>query len=83
MGIRKIAIAWRYKDFIWILVVHPVISIFLVETDDELDRKDERILEPTEAIQAVAWMEMMYKDSGLTLERANEAASVIQVILYA
>ena len=48
------------------------------EGDEELDRKDERILEPTEAIQAVAWMEMMYKDSGLTMEKANEAASVIQ-----
>ena len=63
-------------------MVDTVISIFLAEGEDEFDRKDERILEPTEAIQAVAWMEMMYKDSGLTMEKANEAASVIQVILY-
>ncbi|XP_034195154.2 uncharacterized protein LOC117611322 isoform X1 [Osmia lignaria lignaria] len=41
-------------------------------------KKDERILEPGEAIQAVAWMEMMYEDSGLTVEKANEAACVIQ-----
>ncbi|XP_076664975.1 uncharacterized protein LOC143367235 [Andrena cerasifolii] len=55
-----------------------LIFIFLADADEELDRKDERTLEPTEAIQAVAWMEMMYKDSGLTMERANDAASVIQ-----
>ncbi|CAK9825276.1 hypothetical protein ANTRET_LOCUS3321 [Anthophora retusa] len=48
------------------------------EVEDEPLKKDERILEPVEAIQAVAWMEMMYSDSGLTLEKANEAASVIQ-----
>ncbi|XP_076766903.1 uncharacterized protein LOC143433452 [Xylocopa sonorina] len=48
------------------------------EAEEEPLKKDERILEPTEAIQAVAWMEMMYEDSGLTLEKANEAASVIQ-----
>ncbi|KZC03922.1 hypothetical protein WN55_00102 [Dufourea novaeangliae] len=47
------------------------------ETEEELKR-DQRILEPAEAIQAVAWMEMMYEDSGLTLETANEAATIIQ-----
>ncbi|CAL7944824.1 unnamed protein product [Xylocopa violacea] len=48
------------------------------EAEEEPLKKDERILEPAEAIQAVAWMEMMYEDSGLTLEKANEAATVIQ-----
>ncbi|XP_053994028.1 neurofilament medium polypeptide-like [Hylaeus volcanicus] len=47
------------------------------DTEEEL-KKDPRILETAEAIQAVAWMEMMYHDSGLTLEKANEAATVIQ-----
>ncbi|XP_026671434.1 uncharacterized protein LOC113464664 [Ceratina calcarata] len=49
--------------------------------EDEFLKKDERILEPEEAIQAVAWMEMMYEDSGLTMEKANEAATIIQVTL--
>ncbi|OAD51883.1 hypothetical protein WN48_04186 [Eufriesea mexicana] len=48
------------------------------EAEEEPLKKDERILEPVEAVQAVAWMEMMYEDSGLTLEKANEAASIIQ-----
>ncbi|KOC60569.1 hypothetical protein WH47_07732 [Habropoda laboriosa] len=52
------------------------------EADEEPLKKDERILEPAEAIQAVAWMEMMYHDSGLTLEKANEAASIIQVTIH-
>ncbi|XP_076647147.1 uncharacterized protein LOC143355864 [Halictus rubicundus] len=51
------------------------------ETEEEL-KKDMRILEPAEAIQAVAWMEMMYNDSGLTMEKANEAAMVIQVTSF-
>ncbi|KAK9309680.1 hypothetical protein QLX08_000688 [Tetragonisca angustula] len=48
------------------------------EAEKEPPKKDERILEPVEAVQAVAWMEMMYNDSGLMLEKANEAASIIQ-----
>lgn len=36
-------------------------------------------MEPREAVQAVAWLDMMYEDSGLTPTRANEAASIIQV----
>nr|XP_012146626.1 PREDICTED: neurofilament light polypeptide-like isoform X1 [Megachile rotundata] len=47
-------------------------------TEHEPLKADERILEPAEAIQAVAWMDMMYEDSGLTMEKANEAASIIQ-----
>lgn len=61
-----------------------VISISSAEAEvdaEEEYEKDERILEPAEAIQAVAWMEMMYEDSGLTLEQANDAAIVIQVTL--
>ncbi|KAK1119885.1 hypothetical protein K0M31_012958 [Melipona bicolor] len=48
------------------------------EAEEEPPKKDERILEPMEAVQAVAWMEMVYNDSGLTLEKAHEAASIIQ-----
>lgn len=56
-------------------------SVFTAESEKETGERDERILEPVEAIQAVAWMEMMYNDSGLTLDKANEAASIIQVTI--
>ncbi|XP_017765288.1 PREDICTED: uncharacterized protein LOC108554499, partial [Eufriesea mexicana] len=56
----------------------PISWMFTAEAEEEPLKKDERILEPVEAVQAVAWMEMMYEDSGLTLEKANEAASIIQ-----
>lgn len=42
------------------------------EKENEVDT-----IEPTESVPAVAWLEMMYEESGL--ERAHEAASVIQV----
>lgn len=41
------------------------------EKENEVDT-----IEPTESVPAVAWLEM-YEESGL--ERAHEAASVIQV----
>lgn len=37
------------------------------------------MIEPEEAVQAIAWLDMMYEESGLTPIRANEAASIIQV----
>ncbi|XP_024871447.1 uncharacterized protein LOC112454348 [Temnothorax curvispinosus] len=43
------------------------------EKESEVD-----IIEPGEAVQAVAWLDTMYEESGLTPMRANEAASVIQ-----
>ncbi|XP_031370219.1 uncharacterized protein LOC102681838 [Apis dorsata] len=46
--------------------------------EDEPLKKDERILEPVEAFQAVAWMDVMYEDSGLEMQKANEAATIIQ-----
>lgn len=55
--------------------------MFAAGTEETPLKKDERILEPVEAVQAVAWMEMMYQDSGLTLEKANEAAAIIQVTI--
>lgn len=55
--------------------------MFAAGTEKAPLKKDERILEPVEAVQAVAWMEMMYQDSGLTLEKANEAAAIIQVTI--
>lgn len=57
--------------------------MFAAEAKEEPLKMDERILEPVEAVQAVAWMEMMYNDSGLTLEKAHEAASIIQVAMLA
>lgn len=53
--------------------------MFVVE--DEPLKKDERILEPVEAFQAVAWMDVMYEDSGLEMQKAHEAATIIQVTL--
>lgn len=49
--------------------------------EDEPLKKDERLLEPVEAFQAVAWMDVMYEDSGLEMQKANEAATIIQVTL--
>lgn len=37
------------------------------------------MIQPEEAVQAIAWLDMMYEESGLTPMRANEAASIIQV----
>lgn len=36
-------------------------------------------IEVTDAVPAVAWLDMMYEESGETLQRANVAASIIQV----
>ncbi|XP_076377135.1 uncharacterized protein LOC143259349 [Megalopta genalis] len=52
-------------------------KIDVPETEEEL-KEDSRIVETAQTIQAVAWMEMMYNDSGLTMKQANEAATVIQ-----
>lgn len=40
---------------------------------------DADVIEPRDAIPAVAWLDTMYEESGLTEARANEAASIIQV----
>lgn len=47
--------------------------------EEEEERKKMDYLEPRETIQAVAWLDMMFEDSGLTKEQANQAASIIQV----
>jgi len=44
------------------------------ETKDEIDIK-----EPAKTVQAVAWLDSMYEDSGLTMSQANKAATIIQV----
>ncbi|XP_029163151.1 abnormal spindle-like microcephaly-associated protein homolog [Nylanderia fulva] len=44
----------------------------------EEKENDVDMIEPSETIQAVAWLDMMYEDSGLTQTKANEAASIIQ-----
>lgn len=41
-------------------------------------KKNNEVLDPRETIQAVAWMDMMFQDSGYTREKANEAATIIQ-----
>lgn len=53
----------------------------MLTVEDEPLKKDERILEPVEAFQAVAWMDVMYEDSGLEMQKAHEAARIIQVML--
>lgn len=47
-------------------------------SDAEEPKENSNILEPRETIQAVAWMDMMFNDSTHTIERANEAATIIQ-----
>ncbi|XP_033215867.1 uncharacterized protein LOC117172159 isoform X2 [Belonocnema kinseyi] len=49
-----------------------------IKIEEEKERKQMDYLEPRETIQAVAWLDMMFDDSGLTKEQANEAASIIQ-----
>lgn len=43
------------------------------------EEKEDDMIEPRDAIPAVAWLDMMYEESGLTEARAHEAASIIQV----
>lgn len=64
-------------------------QLFVVQKEKEDEKKKEEkekekendvdMIEPRETIQAVAWLDMMYEDSGLTQTKANEAASIIQV----
>jgi len=49
-----------------------------MQTQEEKE-SDVDVIEPRDAIPAVAWLDMMYEESGLTEARANEAASIIQV----
>jgi len=41
--------------------------------------KNEMDIRPEETIQAVAWLDSMYENSGVTTSRANEASVTIQV----
>lgn len=50
-----------------------------MQPQEEEKRNEVDMIEPKEAVQAVAWLDMMYEESGLTPMRANEAASTIQV----
>lgn len=43
------------------------------------EKKEDDVIESRDTIPAVAWLDMMYEESGLTQTRANEAASIIQV----
>ncbi|XP_071856976.1 uncharacterized protein [Bombus fervidus] len=74
----EISKAARLVKVIFLSLTRRYLLMFAAGTEEEPLKKDERILEPVEAVQAVAWMEMMYQDSGLTLEKANEAAAIIQ-----
>lgn len=47
--------------------------------EEEVEAETDDLTGPKETIQAVAWLDMMYEESGLTLDRANKAASIIQV----
>ncbi|XP_078052100.1 uncharacterized protein LOC144478226 [Augochlora pura] len=68
MDVRKILVLRHCREFYGDLVSRVFNNL----------KEDSRIVETAETIQAVAWMEMMYNDSGLTMEKANEAATVIQ-----
>jgi len=46
---------------------------------EEEKRSEVDMIEPREAVQAVAWLDMMYEESRLTPMRANKAAFIIQV----
>ncbi|XP_060831753.1 LOW QUALITY PROTEIN: FK506-binding protein 5-like [Bombus pascuorum] len=74
----EISKAARLVKVIFLSLTRHYLLMFAAGTEEAPLKKDERILEPVEAVQAVAWMEMMYQDSGLTLEKANEAAAIIQ-----
>lgn len=54
--------------------------IFVVTAEPQEKKEDEvDTIEPAETIQSVAWLDMMYEESELTLTRANEAVTIIQV----
>ncbi|GAB1865431.1 RIIa domain-containing protein [Camponotus japonicus] len=53
------------------------IKMMAMQTQEEKE-SDVDVIEPRDAIPAVAWLDMMYEESGLTEARANEAASIIQ-----
>ncbi|XP_043584070.1 LOW QUALITY PROTEIN: neurofilament medium polypeptide-like, partial [Bombus pyrosoma] len=73
----EISKAARLVKVIFLFLTRSLL-MFAAGMEEAPLKKDERILEPVEAVQAVAWMEMMYQDSGLTVEKANEAAAIIQ-----
>lgn len=50
-----------------------------MEPREETKGSEVDMIEPREAVQAVAWLDTMYEESGLTPTRANEAATTIQV----
>lgn len=50
-----------------------------MQLQEEEKRSEVDAIEPGEAAQAEAWLDMMYEESGLTPMRANRAASIIQV----
>ncbi|KAL6435861.1 hypothetical protein ACFW04_005615 [Cataglyphis niger] len=47
-------------------------------TAEEDDVENEDTIKPKDTIQALAWLDMMSEESGLTQTRANEAATIIQ-----
>ncbi|XP_019886903.2 uncharacterized protein LOC105278505 [Ooceraea biroi] len=51
-------------------------EVDVIEPEEKKDEVD--MIEPEEIVQAVAWLDTIYEDSGLTLPRAHEAASIIQ-----
>ncbi|EFN72263.1 hypothetical protein EAG_07284 [Camponotus floridanus] len=52
-------------------------KMMAMQTQEEKEG-DLDMIEPRDAIPAVAWLDMMYEESGLTEARANEAALIIQ-----
>lgn len=54
-------------------------SVEAMQEEEKGEGSEVDIIEPREAVQAVAWLDTMYEESELTSTRANEAASIIQV----
>ncbi|EGI63642.1 hypothetical protein G5I_07980 [Acromyrmex echinatior] len=49
-----------------------------MQSQEEEKRSEVDMIEPKEDVQVVAWLNMMYEESGLTPMKANKAASTIQ-----
>lgn len=55
-----------------------MLKLFAVTTQEEKE-DDVDIVEPKDTIQALAWLDTMYEDSGLRQAIADQAATIIQV----
>lgn len=67
---------WHIKN----IFLKSFVQLFAVTTQLQEEKEDDvDMIESKDTIPAVAWLDMMYEESGLTQTRANEAAIIIQV----